>query len=378
MSLPAISRRGRTMQTTRRGDGEIFLRGKMYAVRYYVNGRRKMVSARTSKLGKAQTFLRKLLKDKDDGNSTTLNGARLRISDGLARVVTDYKNNDLKSVANVERRIKKHLTPFFGNRRMVTIASADIERFKEERRAAGATNAEINRELAIVRRAFRLAKLPHPVTMLKEAAARSGFFAPDQFAAVCAHLSPALVDVVTFAYITGWRVRSEVLPLEWRHVDFDAREVRLDAGKTKNGEPRVFPFTASLAELLESRKAIKDELARNGEIVRHVFHRNGKPIRAFYTAWRNACRAAGVPGRLVHDFRRTAVRNLDRAGVSRKVAMEMVGHKTQSIYDRYRIITNSDLHDAAGKLDALDSLTTGSKTGSIGKSEESTSVRQSA
>lgn len=363
------------MQTTRRGDGEIFLRGKTYAVRYYVNGRRRTVSARTTNLGKAQQFLRKLLKDKDDGNATTLNGARLRISDGMARVVTDYKNNDRKSVAAVERRIKKHLTPFFGNRRMVTIGTADIERFKEERRAAGATNAEINRELAIVRRAFRLAKLPHPVTMLKEAPARSGFFGPDQFAAVCGHLSPALADVVTFAYITGWRVRSEVLPLEWRQVDFDAREVRLDAGQTKNGEPRVFPFTIPLAELLESRKTIKDELARTGTIVRHVFHRNGKAISAFYTAWRNACVAAGVPGRFVHDFRRTAVRNIDRAGVPRKVAMQMVGHKTQSIYDRYRIITNSDLHDAAAKLD---SVTTGSKTGSTGKSEESASVRQSA
>jgi hypothetical protein len=193
------------MQTTRRGDGEIFLRGKTYAVRYYVNGRRRMVSARTSNLGKAQQFLRKLLKDKDDGQSTTLNGARLRISDGLARVVTDYKNNDRQSVANVERRIKKHLTPFFGTRRMATIAERDIEDYKAERRTAGATNAEINRELAIVRRAFRLAKLPHTVTMLKESAARSGFFEPDQFAAVRAHLSPALADVVTFAYITGWR-----------------------------------------------------------------------------------------------------------------------------------------------------------------------------
>jgi integrase len=362
------------MPTTRRGDGEIFLRGKTYAVRYYVNGRRRMVSARTSNLGKAQQFLRKLLKDKDDGQNTTLNGARLRISDGLARVVTDYRNNDRQSVGNVVRRIEKHLTPFFGNRRMVTIGERDIEDYKAERRTAGATNAEINRELAIVRRAFRLAKLPHPVTMLKESAPRAGFFEPDQFAAVCANLSPALADVVTFAYITGWR-KNEVLGLEWRQVDFDAREVRLDAGTTMNGEGRVFPFTTALAELLESRKATKDELARDGVIVRHVFHRNGKPIRAFYGAWRNACRAAGVPGRLLHDFRRTAVRNLERAGVPRKVAMQMVGHKTEAIYRRYHIVTSSDLHNAAAKLD---SLATGAKTGATGNSGESASVRQSA
>ena len=66
-----------------------------------------------------------------------------------------------------------------------------------------------------------------------------------------------------------------------------------------------------------------------------------------------ACKAAGVPGKIPHDFRRTAVRNLERAGVPRSAAMKMVGHKTQSIYSRYAIADQSRFKDAALKLDRL-------------------------
>jgi integrase len=58
-------------------------------------------------------------------------------------------------------------------------------------------------------------------------------------------------------------------------------------------------------------------------------------------------------GRLFHDFRRTAVRNLERAGVSRSAAMKMTGHKTETVYSRYAIISESDLQEAAAKLTAL-------------------------
>jgi integrase len=86
-----------------------------------------------------------------------------------------------------------------------------------------------------------------------------------------------------------------------------------------------------------------------------VFHRQGRPIKDFRGAWRNACEAAGYPGRIPHDFRRTAVRNLERAGVPRSVAMKMVGHKTETMYRRYAIVSDGDLQDAALKLARLES-----------------------
>jgi integrase len=85
--------------------------------------------------------------------------------------------------------------------------------------------------------------------------------------------------------------------------------------------------------------------------VRLVFHRDGDAIRNFRSAWKTACTNAGVPGRILHDFRRTAVRNLERDGVSRSAAMAMVGHKTESIYRRYAIVDAGALRDAAAKID---------------------------
>jgi integrase len=137
--------------------------------------------------------------------------------------------------------------------------------------------------------------------------------------------------VVAFAYITGWRIDSEVLPLEWRHVDFDAGEVRLDPGTTKNREGRTFPMTAQLRALLERQRTITDAVQRRASaLCSRVFHRNGAPVRRFQGAFTAACREAGCPGRLLHDLRRTAVRNLVRAGIPERVAMQMTGHETRA------------------------------------------------
>jgi integrase len=162
----------------------------------------------------------------------------------------------------------------------------------------------------------------------------------------------ALANVVRFAFATGWRTTSEVLPLEWRHVDWAGRCVRLDAHTTKNDERRVFPFTADIETILTEQLAIHKQLAATGTICPFVFHRNGERIVYFRAAWKNACKAAGCPGALVHDMRRSAVRTFERAGVPRSAAMSMVGHKTESIYRRYAIVDEAIQREAAARLDA--------------------------
>ena len=142
--------------------------------------------------------------------------------------------------------------------------------------------------------------------------------------------------------------------LEWRQVDFGAGEVRLDPGKTKNGEGRTFPMTRDLRELMDRHRAITETLQRRLKVVcPRVFHRAGQPIKSFRVAFRTACTEAGCSGRVLHDFRRTAVRDLVRAGIPERVAMQMTGHKTRSVFERYNILSAGDLSEAAKRLDAV-------------------------
>jgi integrase len=103
--------------------------------------------------------------------------------------------------------------------------------------------------------------------------------------------------------------------------------------------------------MAELRKYTDEAQQRTGQIIPWVFHHEGKPIGSFRKKWESAVRKAGLPGRLFHDFRRSAVRNLVRAGVPAKIAMQLTGHKTRSIFERYNITEESeDLNNAVARL----------------------------
>jgi integrase len=260
-------------------------------------------------------------------------------------------------------RIEKHLTPFFRGRRLTAITAPLVRLYVMRRQTAKASNGTINRELTALKRMFTLAvqggKLvsrPY-IPLLHENNVRRGFFEPAQFDSVKIHLPAHFRGIVEFAQITGWRTPSEILPLEWRQVDMKAGEVRLDAGKTKNGEARVFPFTTELRRILECQQTVANQLKAKGTITRLVFcyttgEKAGQRITesGFHKAWRKARTDAGCPSRIPHDFRRTAVRNLVRAGVPERVAMQLTGHKTRAVFERYNIVSPSDLRDAAQRL----------------------------
>ena len=150
-------------------------------------------------------------------------------------------------------------------------------------------------------------------------------------------------------------MQSEVLPMEWRQVDRTAHEVRLDHGTTKNQAGRVFPFTDALRVLLDDLWAQHEALRQQGTICRFVFHRNGKRITDLRGAWAKACREAGFPGMLIHDLRRSAVRNMERRGLSRSVAIQLTGHKTEAVYRRYAITSEADLREGVDRLNARSS-----------------------
>lgn len=326
-------------------------------IKYYQGGRAIRESTGSTKEVVARRVLRRREGDVEHGIPVNPKVGRITFDEASTDFLTDYEVNGKKSLADARRRITLHLEPVFRGKRLISIGPADVRSYVKDRQAAGAENGTINRELAILKRMFSLAvkdgKLytkPY-IPMLQEKNVRRGFFEVEQFAAVRDRLPEALRPLVTFAYLTGWRIRSEVLPLEWRQVDWSGRVVRLDPGTTKNGEGRSFPFTAALEALLRTQLAEQERLKKADKIVPLVFHREGERIKSLRGAWQSACKGAGVPGRILHDFRRTAVRNLERAGVPRSSAMAMVGHKTEAIYRRYAIVDAGALRDAAAKID---------------------------
>lgn len=347
-------------------------------IKYYQGGRAVRESTGTTKETVARRMLRAREGDVEHGVPIIPRAGLVTFDAAATDLANDYQLNGRKTYAQTKRRIELHLKPVFGARRLIGITTSDIRDFAAARQTAGAANGEINRELAALKRMFTLAiqagKLhakPH-IPMLQEDNVRRGFFEPEQFDSVRVKLPEPLRPLVTFAYLTGWRLASEILPLEWRQVDWNGKVVRLDPGSTKNREGRTFPFTGALEALLKTQLAEHERLKKAGRIVALVFHRDGVRIKTLRGAWKAACKAAGVPGRILHDFRRTAVRNLERAGVPRSAAMAMVGHKTESIYRRYAIVDAAVLKEAAAKIDTAAGTKTGTTdalTGTGGKQQ---------
>ena len=198
-----------------------------------------------------------------------------------------------------------------------------------------------------VLRAERITRKPY-IPILKENNVRQGFFERAAFEVVLARLPDYLRPPITFAYQVGWRILSEILPLRWSQVDLDIGTVRLEVGTTKNDEGRTIYLPEMLREVLDQQWQTHLD---NYPECPWVFHKRGQRMRSFYKAWHRACREAGIPGKIPHDFRRTAVRNMIRAGIPERVAMQIAGHKTRAVFDRYNIVSDGDLKEAARKME---------------------------
>jgi integrase len=232
---------------------------------------------------------------------------------------------------------------------------------KRPRLEAGAKSSTVNRELAILRAMFyygfedfgdrpKISRVPQFPAELDEPKARSRFLTDEQYESLqknCGHQWLRAMMAVAFTF--GFR-KGELLRLRVKQVNLKERTIALLPGETKNDKGRTVVMTDDVHALLQGcvRDKQADEFAFTWP--------NGKPVRDFRVAWNQMCKAAKVSV-LLHDFRRTAVRNLIRAGVSRDVAKKISGHETDSIFSRYNITNEDDLADAAAKLQNRESMT---------------------
>jgi integrase len=379
-----------TQPKPQRGSGRIFQRGKIVWIAYYLRGREHRESAGTSDEKAAQRFLRHRLKEVGAdliGAKPFVNPQqqRLTINELLDALEGDFK---LRGVASPQFRSQlRHVRKQFGFVRAVDLTSEMVDDFIQKRLETNAAPATINRSTQLLSQAFklalrrkRIASAPIVRRLSEKGNARQGFFGERDFRDVMRNLPDYLQDFVLFGYLVGWR-SGEIRSLKWKDVDGDV--IRLRPEHSKNGEGRVIVLAGELAALFERRKASRQVKTESGGMMLTslIFHHGGEPIVDFRKAWATACCRAGVgrfvckkcagavdeknycarcsttwkreelkyDGRLFHDFRRSAIRNMVRAGVPEKVAMSISGHKTRSTFDRYNIINETDVREAMQK-----------------------------
>jgi len=272
--------------------------------------------------------------------------------DTMARAyLEDYALQRYRTMNTARPRVE-HLRSFLGGWAVEAITADAVRRYQLYRRTQGAEAATINRETSALSRMFQLAirrglleRMPLFPTRLEENPPREGFFEHDEYRRVRAQAPASYQDVLDFAYYSGWR-RNEILGLTWAEVDLAGGVIRLTPRRSKTKTGRVLPISPPMRQVLDRRR--RQRQPRDPR----VFHRDGVPVRVWRTALRDACRKAKVSHRLLHDCRRTAARNLIRAGVPERIAMLLTGHKTRAVFDRYNIVNEQELLTAGQRLAA--------------------------
>ncbi len=340
---------------------------RLYWIAYRVGPELIREPAHTANRQEAETLLRTRLSALDRGEAPAIRD-RATFDDLATWIRDDYRANGRRSGLRLELSLR-HLADAFGDVRAAAITTDRVTRYAARRLDEGAARGSVNRELAALKRAFRLAQRAGRLTaapyvpMLREGAPREGFFERPDFERLRGALPADLRPFAVTAYVTGWRVPSEVLTRQWRHLDLRASWLRLEPGETKGGRGRLFPLTPELRQALQAqRRATNAAERRLGRVIPWIFHHDGLPLvyRAkkghawlaspyLRRSWAAACKAAGLAGRIPHDFRRTATRDLLRAGVPTHVVMAALGWQTQAMLLRYAIVDEGALVEAGKK-----------------------------
>ena len=250
----------------------------------------------------------------------------------------------------------------FGDTVASRIKPFDLENYQAARKSQGLSDSYIDQEIGAAKnvinraydndlvsldtvRAFQKVKK----LLKRNANARDMIITRNQLKNIIKNISPYAKPIVAMAYYTGMR-REEILSLTWDKVDMKGGVIRLEAKDTKDNEPRTIPICDELHKMI---KRIPRSIHTP-----YVFLYHGQRVRDIRTAFRNACAKAGIPygrnsqgGITFHDLRHTFNTNMRRSGVPESVIMEITGHATREMFDRYNTIDLEDVREAITRME---------------------------
>lgn len=329
--------------------GSLYKRGHTWWMKYSKNGQTFRKSTGEKVKMRAREILNKIEGEIAEGRRPFVDFSKTTYNQLVSLIKIDYELNNRKM-----KRLNSSLgnLKFFENYAVNEITSVSISEYIGSRITQGVANATINRELSALKRMFRLGieqtpplvdKIP-VIKMLKENNVRTGFFEHDDFLKIRDNLPEYLQPVVTFGYYYGWRSK-EILNIKWSSVDRNFWIVRLEVGTSKNNEGRTVYLNDDLKIIFQD---LWKQRKKRGILLPYVFpnYKYSGKIRDFRGSWDAAFKKTGIERKLFHDLRRTAVRNMIRAGTPERVAMQISGHKTRSVFDRYNIVSENDLKQA--------------------------------
>ena len=335
------------------GSGGLWRRGRVWWIKYYVERYPVFESAKTRDKKRAEDFLRQRLAEAELDQLPHPGARRLTVRDLLNALLADYGLRGRASKKQLESRMKLHLLPLLGPIRAQDFGNRHVDAYVRQRRQQEASDAAINRELEHVRAAFKfavdneeLSKVPK-VRMLDEDNVRTGFLEHSEYVTLRQALPAYLVPLFVVGYHIGCRL-GELLKLRWDQVDFEASQIWLERRQTKGKVARVLPIYGDMREVLVA--AFKERNEEHPEC-QWIFGREGEKIVDFRKSWAKACSMAEVKGLHFHDLRRSAVRNMDRAGIPRTTIRRIIGHETDAMFDRYRIVDQKDIREAGEKAE---------------------------
>jgi len=315
-----------------------------FELRYH--GKSKTIEATGNR--QADRELKKWVEERETAEAS---GPDVSLNHLLDLHIADKRRKSRADILPLEQKLKKHVRPALGHIDAKFLKKADLKRYIDARLSAGAQNATIDRELSAIRRALHIgvgdglipSVLSFKDLMLPENNARQGFVEDDIYRDMLWALPPHAQMPWVFSFYTGIR-KKELLNLLWAWVDWNAWIIVIPETVTKNRKRRIIPVYAEMREHLKCSFQM-----RNPECP-FMFQRQGKQLRSFRKAFENARRDLKVPALLFHDLRRTAVRNMERAGIQRTTARQVSGHKTESVYIRYAISAERDALEVGDRM----------------------------